>query len=115
MKLTKFLLSKIIRIENYFHQEIKQTKSCSKKLSKYVTAFDYIDKILTGLSAASSGICMISSVSDAGAPTGIASASFILNFYLTTGVRKTLISITRNKKKRHDQILMLAESKLDSI
>ena len=90
-------------------------KSCSKKVSKYVTFFDYIDKILTGLSAASSGICMISSVSVVGAPTGITSASFTLNFSITTGVRKKLISITRNKKKKQDQILMLAESKLDSI
>ena len=43
---TKFRLSEIIGIENYFHQEINQRKSCSKKLSKYVTAFDYINKIL---------------------------------------------------------------------
>ena len=43
---TKFQLSQIIRIENYFYQEINQRKSCSKKLGKYVTAFNYIDKIL---------------------------------------------------------------------
>ena len=42
---TKFRLSKIIGIENYFQQEINQRKSCSKRLSKYVTAFDYIDKL----------------------------------------------------------------------
>ena len=35
---TKFRQSKIVGIENYFHQEINQRKSCSKKLSKYVTA-----------------------------------------------------------------------------
>ena len=46
----KFRLSEIIGIENYFHQEINQRKSCNKKLSKYVTAFDYIDKILIVLS-----------------------------------------------------------------
>ena len=40
---TKFRLSEIIGIENYFYQEINQRKSCSKKLSKYVAAFDYID------------------------------------------------------------------------
>ena len=51
---TKFRLSKIIGIENYFHQEINQRKSCSKKLSKYVTAFDYIDKILIVFSTATS-------------------------------------------------------------
>ena len=39
---TKFWLSEIIRIEHYF-QEINQRKLCSKKLSKCVTAFDYID------------------------------------------------------------------------
>ena len=42
---TKFRLSEIIGIENEFHQEINQRKSCSKKLNKYVTTFDYIDKI----------------------------------------------------------------------
>ena len=30
---TKFRLSEIIGIENYFHQEINQRKSCSKKIS----------------------------------------------------------------------------------
>ena len=44
-KQTKFRLSEILRIENYFYQEINQRKSCSEKLNKYVTAFDCIDKI----------------------------------------------------------------------
>ena len=55
----KFRLSEIIGIENYFYQEINQRKSCSKKLNKYVTAFDYIDKILIVLSATSSGVSII--------------------------------------------------------
>ena len=33
---TKFRLSGIIGVENYFHQEINQRKSCSKTLSKCV-------------------------------------------------------------------------------
>ena len=73
---TKFRLSEIIGIENYFHQEINQRKSCNEKLSKYVTALDYTDKILIVLSATSSVVCIISSVSVVGAPVGIASASF---------------------------------------
>ena len=112
---TKFRLSEIIEIENYFHQEINQRKSCSKKLNKYVTTFDYIDKILIVLSATSSGVSIISFTSIIGAPVGIASASFTLIFSLTTGIIKKLLSITRNKKKKHDKILMLAKSKLDSI
>ena len=112
---TKFRLSEIIGIENYFHQEINQRKSCSKKLNKYVTAFDYIDKILIVLSATTSGASIISFTSIVGAPVGIASASFTLIFSLTTGIVKKLLSTTRNKKKKHDKIFMLAKSKLNSI
>ena len=43
---TIFRLDKINEIEYYFYQEIDQRKSCSRKLSKYVAAFDYIDKVL---------------------------------------------------------------------
>ena len=49
------------------------------------------------------------------APVGIASVSFTFIFSLTTGIIKKLLSITRNKKKKHDKILMLAKSKLNSI
>ena len=42
---TKFRLDEIKEIENYFNSESNQRKLCSKKLSKYVTTFDYIDKI----------------------------------------------------------------------
>ena len=85
------------------------------KLSKYVAAFDYIDKILIVLSATSGGVSIISFTSIVGAPVGIASASFTLIFSLTTGIVKKLLNITRNKKKKHDKILMLAKSKLNSI
>ena len=77
---TKFRLSETMGIENYFHQEINQRKSCSKKLSKYVTAFDYIDNVLIVLSATSGGVSIISVTSIVGAPVGIASASFTLFF-----------------------------------
>ena len=111
---TKYWLSEIIAIENYFHQEINQRKSCSKKLNKYVAVFDYIDQALIVLSATSGGVSIISFTTIIGAPVGIASASFTLIFSRTTGIIKILLSITRNKKKNH-KILMLTKSKLDSI
>ena len=77
--------------------------------------FDYIDKILIVLNATSCGVCIISSANVVTAPVGIASASFTLIFSLTTGIIKKLLSITRKKKNKHDKILMLAKSKLDSI
>ena len=77
---TKFWLSEIIRIENYFHQEISQRKSYSKTVSKYATAFDYIDDVLVVLSAASGGVSIISFTSIVGAPVRIESATFTLIF-----------------------------------
>ena len=71
----------------------------SKKLSKYIAAFDYFDKTLIVLSATSGGISIISFVSVIGAPVGIPSASFSLVFSLTTGIVKKLLVITRNKKR----------------
>ena len=111
----KFRLSEIIGIENYFHQEINKKKSYSKKLSKYITAFDYLEKIINVLSATTGGVSIISFTSIFGAPVGIASASFTLIITLTTGILKKLLNITRNKKKNHDKILMLAKTKLNSI
>ena len=67
------------------------------------------------LSATSSGISIISFTGIIGAPAGIASASLTLIFSLTTGIVKKLLNITRNKKKKHDEILMLAKGKLNSI
>ena len=89
---TKFKLSEIIGIENYFYQGINQRKSCSKKLDKYVTTFDYIDKILIVSNATSSGVSIISFTSIIGAPIGIASAGRTLIFSLTTGIIKKLLN-----------------------
>ena len=90
-------------------------KSNSKKLSKYVTSFDYIDKVLIVLSATSGWVSIISFTTIVGASVGIASASFTLIFSLTTEIVKELLNITRNKKKKHDKILILAKSKLNTI
>ena len=56
---TKFRLDEISKIENYFIEEINQRKSCSKKLSKYVAVFDYIDQALIVLSTTSGGVSII--------------------------------------------------------
>ena len=97
---TKFRLYEIKKIESYFINEVNETKSCSKKLSKYVTIFDYIDKILIVLSITTGGVSIISFTSATGAPVGIASASFTLILSLTTGIIKKLLNITRKKKEK---------------
>ena len=44
---TRFRLNEINKIKDSFNTEIQKRKTMSKKLSKYIAAFDYIDKTLT--------------------------------------------------------------------
>ena len=67
------------------------------------------------LSPTSAAVLFISFTSIVGAPVGIASVSLSLCFSLTTGIVKKLLYITRKKKKKHNKILILDKSKLNSI
>ena len=96
----KFRLDEKSKIENYFHEQINQRKSCSKKLSKYVATFDYIGKILIVLSATTRGVSICSFTSVVRAPVGIASAIFTLIFFLTMGIVKELLSTARKEKEK---------------
>ena len=50
-----------------------------------------------------------------GTSVGIASARLSLTFSLSAGLVKKLLKTTRNKKKKHNKIVMLAKNKLNSI
>ena len=112
---TKLRFYEIKSIENFFINEINERKPYKKNNNNYVTIFDYIDKILIILSATTSGVSIISFKSVIGTSVGIVSASFTLIFSLSTGIIKKLLNMTRNKKQKHNKILMLAESKFNSI
>ena len=93
----------------------KLKRIMSKKLSKYISFFDYFDKSLIALSVTSGGVSIASFATAIGPPIGIASASLSLAFSLCTGLVKKLLKATRNKKKRNNKIVMLARSNLNSI
>ena len=95
----KFRLNEINKRKDYFNTEIQARKAMSKRLSKYIAAFDYIDDTLIVLSKTNGGISIISFTSVIGVHAGIASASFTLIFSLTTGIIKKFLKITRNKKE----------------
>ena len=67
------------------------------------------------LSVTSGGVSVASFATVIGAPIGITSASLSLAFSLCTGLVKKLLKATRNRKKKHNKIVMLARSKLNSI
>ena len=111
----KFRLNKINEIKDYFVAEIKERELMSKRLSKYIASFEYLDKSLIVLSVATSSISIASFVTVIGTPVGIMSASCSLAFSITTGFVKKFLKTIRNKKKKHNKIVMLARSKLNSI
>ena len=87
----------------------------SKRLGKYISSFDYFHKSLIVLSVTTSSISIASFATVIGAPVGLVSASFSLAFSISTGIIKKLIKTTRNKKKKHNKIVMLPRSKLNSV
>ena len=96
----------------------------SKRLSKYIASFDYFDKSLIVLlswttvivlSVKTGSTSIASFVTVIGTPVGVVSASFSLEFSISTGIIKKLLKSTRNKKKKHNKTVMLAKNKLNSI
>ena len=111
----QFRLNKISEMEDYFITKIKERELMSKKLSKYISFFNYFDKSLIFLSVTSGSVSIASFTAVIGIPVGIASASLSFPYSLCTGLAKKLLKSTRNKKKKHNKIVMLARSKLSSI
>ena len=108
-------LNKINGIKDYFVAEIKERELMSKILSKYIAFFNYFDKSLLVLSTTSGSISIASFATVIGTPVGIKNTSLRLTFSLSTGIIKKLLKRTRNKKKKHNKIIMLTRSKLSSI
>ena len=113
--LTKYRLDEINKIKDYLNSEIKERKDIIKKINKYIVAFDYADKLFITLSASFGTLSIASYATVVGIPAGIAGVSLTLIFAVTTDVVKTLLNITRKKKKKHNKIIALARSKLNII
>ena len=92
--LTKYRLDEINKIKDYLNSEIKKRKDIIKKISKYIVAFYYADKLFITLSASFGTLSIASYATVVGIPAGIPGASLTLIFTVTTGVVKTLLNIT---------------------
>ena len=111
----QFRLNKINEIKDYFLAEIRERELISKNISKYIASLDYFDKSLNVLSILSGSISIASFATVIGAPAGIIGASCGFTFSITSGFVKKFLKTIRNKKKKHNKIIMLARSKLNSI
>ena len=108
-------MDEINKIKYYLNSEIKERKNIIKKISKYILAFDYVDKLFITLSALFGTLSIASHATIVGIHVGIAGASLTLIFTVTTGAVKKLLNITRKKKKKHNKTMALARSKLNLI
>ena len=111
----KYRLDEINEIRDYFNNEIKERKHIIKKLNKYLVSFDYLDKIFITLSVSFGTLSIASYASVVGIPAGITGASLTLIFTLGTGISKSLLNLTKKRKKKHNKIIVLAKNKLKTI
>ena len=111
----KYRLDEINKIRDYFNNEIKERKDIIKKLNKYLVTFDYVNKIFITLSASFGTLSIASYASVVGIPAGITGASLTLVFTIGTGISKSLLKLTKKRKKKHNKIIILAKNKLNTI
>ena len=111
----KYRLDEINKIRDYFNNEIKERKDIIKKLNKYLVSFDYLDKIFITLSASLGTLSIASYASVVGISAGITGASLTLVFTIGTGISKSLLKLTKKRKKKHNKIIGLAKNKLNTI
>ena len=114
-RVNSYRLNQIDKIKDYFNNEINERKDIIKKLNKYIVSFDYLDKIFITLSASFGTLSIASYAAVVGIPVGIAGSSLTLIFTIGTGVNKSLLRITKKEKKKHNKIIALAKSKLNTI
>ena len=111
----KYRLDEINKIRDYFNNEVKERKDIIKKLNKYLASFDYLDKIFIALSASFGTLSIASYASVVGTPAGIAGSPLTLIFTVGTGISKSLLKVTKKRKKKHNKIIALAKNKLNTI
>ena len=100
-----YRLNEINKIKDNFESEIKEQETFIKKLSKYITGFDYTDKILTVFLTIFSGLNIFSHVKTK-KQTGLISSVFSLFFCLSVGIIKKLFYETKKRKKKTQQITL---------
>ena len=67
------------------------------------------------MSASFGTLSIASHATVAGIPVGTAGASLTLIFTISTGINKSLLQVTKKRKKKHNKIIALVKSKLNTI
>ena len=112
---SNYRLSEISKIKDYFNDEIQYQQSLTNKLSKYLTIFDILNKILTVVLTVFSGTNIFAHVKGKKKLLGLSTSVFSLLFSLPFGITKKLQQETKLRKRTHNILLYSAKNKLDCI
>ena len=113
--INNYRLNEINEVKDYFNNEINDRTDIIKKLNKYIVSFGYLDKMFIAWSASFGTLSIASHATVIGIPVGIAGSSLTLIFTISTGVNKSLLRVIKKRKKKHNKIIALAKSKLNTI
>ena len=113
--INKYRLNEMNKIKEYFNNEINERKNIINKLNKYIVNFDHADKIFIVLSTSFGTLSIASHATVIVIPVGITGAYLTLIFTISTGINKSLLQLTKKKKKNHNKIMVLAKNKLNMI
>ena len=109
----KFRKKNIDNRRNYLSEKINQNDLMSKKHKKVYTPLNYTEHQLS-LIFTVRGFVSMSGFALAGIHIGITSSEIELKICVITAGIKKYKSIIKKKRKKHDKIVLLAKSKLNS-
>ena len=93
---SNYRLSKISQIKKSFNDEIQYKQSLTNKLSKYLTVFDYSNKILNAVLTVFSGTNFFSNANNIQL-LGLITSVFSLSFSLSFGI---IIKLQHEKEEK---------------
>ena len=111
----EFRLKNINETINYFIEEIEQNELMSKKHKKVCMTLNYIEHVLILASTIIGCISIAAFAYLFGVPIGITSSTIRLKICTIAVEIKKYKSIIKKKKTKHDKIVLLVKSKLNSI
>ena len=111
----EFRLEKLDEIRNYLIKEINLNELMSKKHKKVCRVLNYIDQLFIVISTITGCLSISAFASLVVIPRTITSPAIGLKICVITVGMKRYKSIIKKKKKKHDKIVLLAKSKLNSI
>ena len=111
----EFRLKNIGETRNCFIDEINRNELISKKHKKVCTTLSYIQHSLILISTITGCIFISAFASLVGIPIAITNSAVGLTSCVLTAASKNYKSIIKKKKKKHDKIVLLAKSKLNSM